>query len=136
MAEVCDELVRMKENQKGLFITVKILKALKQFFSTGQRTWSCQALRGFFIVDHLGRAAGCHLRQPVASVNELADLWDTETFENLRREYSGCKNCTYLCYIFYSIYKNVLNNPRDWSGSMKSANLLRVRKAAGVSVCR
>ncbi|UCD39602.1 MAG: radical SAM protein [Candidatus Bathyarchaeota archaeon] len=128
MVEVCDGLMKIKENQKGLFITVKVLKALKQFFSNGQRTWSCQALRGFFIVDHLGRVAGCHLRQPVASVNELADLWDTETFENLRREYSGCENCTYLCYIFYSMYGNILDNLGIVRDQWKNVGLLRARQ--------
>jgi MoaA/NifB/PqqE/SkfB family radical SAM enzyme len=128
MVEVCDNLIKLKENTKGLFITVKILDALKQFFSSGQRTWTCQALRGFFIVDHLGRVAGCHLRQPVASVTELADLWDSETFEHLRSEYSGCERCTYLCYIFYSMYGNVLNNLGIIRDQWKNVRLLRARQ--------
>ena len=127
MVEVCDRLIEVKEKHQGLFITVKTLNALKQFFLNGQRTWRCQALRGFFIVDHLGRAAGCHLRQPVASVYELPDLWDSEMFESLRREYSGCEKCTYLCYIFYSLYGRVLDNLGIIGDQWKNVGLLRAR---------
>jgi MoaA/NifB/PqqE/SkfB family radical SAM enzyme len=110
MVKVCDELIELKDKYQGLFITVKTLNALKRFFSNGQRTWKCQALRGFFIIDHLGRVAGCHLRQPVASVYELPSLWNSKKFENLRKVYRECHKCTYLCYIFYSIHGDLLNN--------------------------
>jgi MoaA/NifB/PqqE/SkfB family radical SAM enzyme len=110
MVEVCDRLMELKERHKGLFITEKTLKALRQFFLNGQRTWRCQALKGFFIIDHLGRVAGCHLRQPVASVYKLPRLWNSEKFEELRRVYRECSRCTYLCYIFYSIHGDLLNN--------------------------
>ena len=127
MVEVCDKLIEMKEKHQGLFITVKTLNALRQFFLNGQRTWRCQALRGFFIVDHLGRVAGCHLRQPVASVYELPQLWDSKMFESLRREYSGCDKCTYLCYIFYSMYGNILDNLGIVRDQWKNVGLLRAR---------
>jgi MoaA/NifB/PqqE/SkfB family radical SAM enzyme len=127
MVEVCNQLIKIKEKHQGLFITEKTLNALKQFFLNGKRTWRCQALKGFFIVDCLGRVAGCHLRQPVASVYELPKLWDSEMFENLRREYSKCDKCTYLCYIFYSIYGNMVNNLGIIRDQWKNAKLLRAR---------
>ncbi len=127
MVEVCDKLIKMRVEHQGLFITDKTLNALKQLFLNGQRTWRCQALRGFFIVDHLGRVAGCHLRQPVASVYDLPDLWDSEMFDSLRREYSRCENCTYLCYIFYSLYGSVLDNLGIIGDQWKNVGLLRSR---------
>jgi len=110
LAKVCGELIELKRKQPGVFITDKVLYALKQFSLNGQRTWMCEALRGFFIVDHHGRVAGCHLRQPVSSVLELPDLWNSENFENLRKEYSTCEKCTYLCYIVYSLHASLSGN--------------------------
>jgi len=110
LAKVCDELIELKKEQQGIFITTKVLSALREFFSSGRRTWACEALRGFFIVDHMGRVASCHLRQPVATIWELADLWESERFEKLRKEFSRCNNCTYLCYIVYSLHASVLGN--------------------------
>jgi len=109
-AKVCDSLIEMKKKRKGVFITTQTLEALKQLFLTGQRTWTCQALRSFFMVDSFGRVAGCHRNEPAASVWELKDQWDTTKFENLRQKYSRCSQCTYLCYIFYSIHRSVPSN--------------------------
>jgi len=110
LARVCDELIELKTKRQGVFITAKALSALEEYFSSGRRTWRCEALRGFFIVDHLGRVAGCHLRKPTASILELADQWNSEGFEKLRREYSKCQKCTYLCYIVYSLHASILGN--------------------------
>jgi len=110
VGKVCDELVAMKKERQGVFITTKTLVALKQFFSNGERTWKCGALQSFLIVDHLGRVAGCHCREPVASVFELLDVWDSPRFEGLRKEYRECNRCAYLCYIFYSLHSSVLSN--------------------------
>jgi len=110
VGKVCDELVAMKKGRQGVFITTKTLVALKQFFLNGERTWKCGALQSFFVVDHLGRVAGCHCREPVASVFELLDVWDSPRFEGLRKEYRECDRCAYLCYIFYSLHSNVLSN--------------------------
>src|SRR3990170_1738837 len=104
MAKVCDSLIHMKKERRGVFITNKTLEALKQLFWSGQRNWRCQALRSFLMVDSMGRVAGCHRNEPVASVLELNDLWNSSKFDNLRRKYSRCSQCTYLCYIFYSIH--------------------------------
>jgi len=128
LAKVCDELIEMKREQPGIFITTKVLNALKSFFLDGQRTWKCEALRGFFIVDHLGRVAGCHLRQPATSVFELCDRWDSEMFENLRREYSKCDKCTYLCYIVYSLHASILGNLEIIRDQWQNVRLLRNEK--------
>ncbi len=109
-AKVCDDLIQMKKERQGVFITTQTLEALKQFFLSGQRTWICQALKSFFMVDSLGRVAGCHRNEPVASVLELKDVWDSPKFDDLRKKYNLCGKCTYLCYIFYSIHGNMQSN--------------------------
>jgi len=133
MAKVCDELIELKKKQQGIFITAKVLNVLKEFFASGQRTWTCEALRGFFIVDHLGRVAGCHLRQPAASIFELSDQWNSERFENLRKEYSRCEKCTYLCYIVYSLHASVLGNLEIMRDQWRNVMLLRNLKAETLS---
>ena len=110
MAKICDALIEMKKERKGIFITNKTLEALKQFFLNGRRTWECKALQSFLMVDHLGNVAGCHLREPVASVFELPNVWHSQKFQSLRAEFSQCNQCAYLCYIFYSLHSNVLSN--------------------------
>jgi len=127
LAEVCDELIELKRKQQGIFITTKVLNALKEFCFNGQRTWECKALRGFFIVDHLGRVAGCHLRQPVASILELSDQWNSERFGNLRKEYGRCDKCTYLCYIVYSLHASMLGNLEIIQDQWKNIRLLRTK---------
>jgi hypothetical protein len=120
--------MELKKKQQGIFITSKVLNALERFFSEGQRTWTCEALRGFFIVDHLGRVAGCHLRQPAASITELADCWDSGKFQELRSEYSKCDKCTYLCYIVYSLHSSVLGNLGIVQDQLKNIRLLRAQQ--------
>ena len=110
LVNVCNELIEMKKERKGIFITTRTLNALKNLFMNGQRTWKCKALQGFFVVDQLGRVAGCHCLEPVASVFELLDVWDSPRLESFRREYSKCDQCAYLCYIFYSLHASVLGN--------------------------
>jgi len=110
MAKVCDSLIELKKQRQGVFITTKTLTALKNFFLNGQRTWRCKALKSFFMVDSLGRVAGCHRREPLASVLELRDIWDSPRLEGLRKKYSECSQCAYLCYIFYSLHGNILSN--------------------------
>ena len=108
--KVFDGLIQMKKERQGVFITTQTLEALKQYFLTGQRTWRCQALSSFVMVDSLGRVAGCHRNEPVASVLDLKDAWDSPKLEDLRKKYNECGQCTYLCYIFYSIHGNVPSN--------------------------
>lgn len=128
LVKVFNELVELKNREPGVFITTKVLKALKDYFSDGQRTWKCEALRGFFIVDHLGRVAGCHLRQPVSSIFELHDQWNSDRFATLRKEYSRCDKCTYLCYIVYSLHSDPLGNLKIVQDQWKNAKLLNPRR--------
>ena len=109
-AKVCDSLTQLKKERQGVFITTQTLEALKQLFQTGQRTWTCKALKSFLMIDSLGRVAGCHRQEPASSVLELKDVWDSPHFDDLRKKYSQCSQCTYLCYIFYSIHGSVLSN--------------------------
>jgi len=104
MVEVLDTLLNMKKESKYIYITSKTLEALKQLTLTGHRTWKCKALDSFMILDHLGRVAGCHSREPVTSVFDLPKVWKGAEFSKLRKEYSQCTKCLYLCYIFYSIH--------------------------------
>jgi len=110
MAKVCDQLKQLKKERQGVFITTKTLEALRVFFLTGQRLWTCQALQSFVMVDSLGRVSGCHRQEPLCSVFELNDLWDTPRFDDMRKQYSNCRKCTYLCYIFYSLHGKMPSN--------------------------
>jgi len=128
VGKVCDELMAMKKERQGVFITTKTLVALKRFFLERQRTWKCGALQSFLIVDHMGRVAGCHCREPVASVFELSDVWDRPRFENLRKQYRECDRCAYLCYIFYSLHSSVLSNLEIVRDQWKNARSLWIER--------
>ena len=104
LAKVCDTLIEMKKESEYIYITKKTLEAIKHLALTGERIWKCKALKNFLVIDHLGRVSGCHCREPVASIFDLPKIWKSPVIEKLRSEYSQCKNCTYLCYIFYSIH--------------------------------
>ncbi len=104
LAEVYTTLIEMKKENSNIYITNKTLTALRQLALTGTRIWSCKALSNFLVVDHIGRVAGCHNREPVGSIFRLPELWNSPRFRELRREYSKCANCGYLCYIFYSVH--------------------------------
>lgn len=109
VARLCDELIKLKKEKTGVLITDKTLIAIKELFLNNRRIWRCKALRKFFVIDHYGRVAGCHLKQPVASIFELPRLWHSSEFERLREKYQKCKECAYLCYVFYSLYPNALD---------------------------
>lgn len=110
MVKVCEGLAELKKQRSGIYITNKTLTALQTLFSSGQRTWKCKALKSFLMIDSLGRVAGCHRNEPVASILELPTVWDSPRLEDLRRKYSECSQCTYLCYVFYSLHGNVRSN--------------------------
>jgi len=110
MAQVCQSLIEMKKQRQGIYITTKTLTALKTFFLTDQRTWKCKALKSFLMVDSLGRVAGCHRKEPVGLITELPQIWENARLEELRSENNECSQCTYLCYIFYSLHGNVRSN--------------------------
>ncbi|MEM2917620.1 MAG: radical SAM protein [Candidatus Bathyarchaeia archaeon] len=124
MAELCDALLKMKRKHKGIFMTDKTLVSLRQLFAEGHRTWRCKALESFLMIDHLGRVAGCHYYEPVTSIFDLLEMWNSEKFESLRNFYSRCSRCTYVCYMFYSLYSNVLGNLEIMFDQAKNTMLL------------
>ena len=109
-AEICDTLVEKKSRHQGILITNKTLDTLKGLYSKGQRTWKCQALQSFFMIDPLGRVAGCHLQNPVGTVFDLPKVWNSRKFETLREKYRECTKCSYMCYMFYSLHANIQGN--------------------------
>jgi MoaA/NifB/PqqE/SkfB family radical SAM enzyme len=104
LVKVFDQLFDLREKNEYVYITRKTLEALRQLALTDERTWTCRALDSFLIVDHTGRVAGCHSREPVASVFDLPKVWKSIELGNLRKEYNQCTKCAYLCYIFYSVH--------------------------------
>jgi len=129
MVKLCDSLIEMKRKNSNVLMTTKILESVKNLALTGRRTWKCRALQNFFIVDHLGRVAGCHLHNPVASIFDLPKVWNSEEFNVLRKVYSECTQCTYLCYIFYSLHGSVLGNLQIAKEHWKSAKLFLKRNS-------
>jgi len=127
MAKLCNSLIDMKRKNSNILMTTKILEAVKNLYLKGRRTWKCHALQNFFMIDHLGNVAGCHLHKPVASIFDLPRVWNSEKFNALRKIYSECTQCTYLCYIFYSLYGNVLGNLQIAQEQWKNAKLLLKR---------
>ena len=110
MGKVCDTLIQLKKERQGVYITTQTLMALKHLFLYDERLWKCKALEGFLMVDSLGRVAGCHRNEPVASILELPDIWNSQKLEVLRKKYSECSKCSYLCYVFYSIHGDIGSN--------------------------
>jgi MoaA/NifB/PqqE/SkfB family radical SAM enzyme len=124
MVTLCDALIDMQRKNSNILMTTKILEALRNLYLDGRRTWKCQALQSFFVVDHLGRVAGCHLHKPVASIFDLPRVWNSEEFNVLRKIYSECTKCTYLCYIFYSLHSSVIGNLQLAQERWKNAKML------------
>jgi MoaA/NifB/PqqE/SkfB family radical SAM enzyme len=128
MVNVCDEITDIKKEYANILITNKLLKALRNLYANGERTWKCRALRNFFMIDHMGRVAGCHLRQPVTTVFDLPEEWHSKRFNALRKTCSECTRCVYLCYIFYSIHGTVLGNLQIARDRWRNAGLLLKKK--------
>ncbi len=124
MVKLCSILAEMKRHDSNILITTKTLEAVKHLYLYGKRLWKCQALQSFFMIDHLGRVAGCHLRKPVATVFDLLHSWNSIRFDDLREAYSKCDQCTYLCYIFYSIHGSVIGNFQIARDRWKNVKLL------------
>ena len=123
MAKLCNFLIEMKAKNSNILMTTRILEAVKNLYLKGKRTWKCHALQNFFIIDHLGRVAGCHLHKPVASIFDLPSMWNSKKLNDLRKIYSDCTQCTYLCYIFYSLHGSVLGNIQIAQERWKNAKL-------------
>jgi MoaA/NifB/PqqE/SkfB family radical SAM enzyme len=128
MVNLCDSLAALKRKNGQILITNKILEAVKTLYSENKRTWRCHALQNFLMVDNLGRVAGCHLHDPVASIDDLPDVWNSDKFEDLRRRYSNCTRCTYLCYIFYSLHGTIVGNLQVARDRWRSAGLFLKKK--------
>jgi MoaA/NifB/PqqE/SkfB family radical SAM enzyme len=124
MVNLCDSLLEMKKKNKRILMTTKLLKAMRSLYAEDKRTWRCSALQDFFIIDHLGRVGGCHGHNFVGSVFDLPKNWDSKEFESLRKTYRQCEQCTYLCYIFYSLHSGPYGNLALAKEQWKNAKLL------------
>jgi MoaA/NifB/PqqE/SkfB family radical SAM enzyme len=129
MVKVCDSLLALKKKDKNLYLTSKLLKAIRNLYLTGERSWNCHALQSFFMVDHLGRVAGCHVHSPVASIFDLPSQWNSTRFKRLRTSYRHCARCCYLCYMFYSLHGSVLGNFQIFRDQWKNAKILARRNS-------
>jgi MoaA/NifB/PqqE/SkfB family radical SAM enzyme len=123
MVKMCDSLIEMRKKDTNILMTAKLLRTLKNFYLTGKRPWKCRALQNFFVIDHVGRVAGCHLHDPVTTVFDLPRIWNTPQLKALRRKYSNCTGCTYMCYIFYSLHGTVLANLHIAQEQWKNARI-------------
>lgn len=141
MVKLSDSLVEMKKKNRRILMTTKLLKALRSFYQEDKRTWNCHALQNFFVIDHKGRIAGCHIHNFAASVFDLPKIWKSQEFNSLRKTYRKCTQCTYLCYIFYSLhgspYGNLLLARDQWKNSnfllkdtAKPLNLARLQQSS------
>jgi MoaA/NifB/PqqE/SkfB family radical SAM enzyme len=123
MVKTCDSLIAMRKKNSNIIMTEKLLKAIRNLYLTGERPWKCRALQNFFIVDHVGRVAGCHVHDPATTIFDLPRMWNTPQFKALRNKYSRCTQCTYMCYIFYSLQGSVLANLQIAQEQWKNARL-------------
>ncbi|MCW4003690.1 MAG: radical SAM protein, partial [Candidatus Bathyarchaeota archaeon] len=130
MVKLCDALIEMKKKNDKILMTTRLLKALRSLYAEDKRTWSCRALQNFFIIDHLGRIAGCHSHNFAGSVFDLPKTWNSEKFSALRKTYRECSQCTYLCYIFYSLHGSPYGNLLLAKDQWKNARLLLNKKDA------
>ncbi len=124
MVDLCDSLVEMKKKNKRILMTTRLIKAMRSLYAEDKRTWQCRALKDFFIIDHMGRVGGCHGKKFAGSVFDLPKTWDSEQFKTLRKTYQECKQCTYLCYIFYSLHSGPFGNLALAKEQWKNAKLL------------
>lgn len=127
MVRLCDFLDDMRRKNSNVFVTSRILEALKNLYLNGTRTWNCYALQNFLVIDHLGNVAGCHLHRPAASIFDLPKVWNSEKFNALRKTYSTCSQCTYLCYLFYSLHGSLFGNLQLAQERWKNAKMFLKR---------
>ncbi|HVP27085.1 MAG TPA: radical SAM protein [Candidatus Bathyarchaeia archaeon] len=131
-ANLCETLIHMKKQNSNILMTTRVLKALKSLYLTGKRNWKCRALQNFFVIDHLGRVAGCHVHSSAATIFDLPKVWNSQKFNDLRKAYRQCSQCTYMCYVFYSIHGSVLGNLKIAQEQWKNAGVLLRRKSVKV----
>jgi MoaA/NifB/PqqE/SkfB family radical SAM enzyme len=129
MVKLCDSLLELKKKNTQVLMTNKLIKALRNLYSENERTWKCRALKDFFIIDHKGRIGGCHSHNFAGSVFDLPKTWNSEEFNSLRKTYRECTQCTYLCYIFYSLHSGPYGNLTLAKEQWKNAKLLLKTKS-------
>ncbi|MCW4024674.1 MAG: radical SAM protein [Candidatus Bathyarchaeota archaeon] len=106
MVKLCDQLIEMKKTNHKILMTTKLLKIMQSLYQNNKRDWDCHALNNFLVVDHLGRISGCHNQNFACSIFDLSEKYKSPEFKQLQKTYNKCDQCTYLCYIFYSLYGN------------------------------
>lgn len=124
MIKLCNDIIEMMKTNKQIFMTKKLMDALRTLYETDKRTWKCQALKHFIVVDHLGRISGCHNRNFTCSIFDLPKQWKSEEFKALRNTYHDCTNCNYLCYVAYSLYGSPMNLGSLAKDQWKNARIL------------
>ena len=128
MVDLCDSLIQLKKKNTKILMTTKLLKTMRSLYSEEKRTWNCKALQYFFVLDHCGRIAGCHIHNFAGSVFDLPKAWKSRKFSQLREMYSQCEQCTYLCYIFYSLHGSPYGNLMLAKDQWKNSKLLLKEK--------
>ena len=125
MVNLCNSLIEMRKENNKILMTDKLIKALRSLYEEeNKRTWKCQALNQFLVVDHLGRVAGCHSHNFAGSVFDLPKNWKTPEYKQLRKTYHECTQCNYLCYVFYSLHGNPWGHLSLAKDQWKNAKLL------------
>ena len=125
MVNLCNSLIEMRKKNNKILMTDKLIKALRSLYEEeNKRTWKCQALNQFLVVDHLGRVAGCHSHNFAGSVFDLPKNWKTPEYKQLRKTYHECTQCNYLCYVFYSLHGNPWGHLSLAKDQWKNAKLL------------
>ncbi len=125
MVNLCNSLFEMKKKNKKILMTNKLLEAVRRIYEEdSQRTWKCQALNQFLVIDHLGRVAGCHSHNFAGSIFDLPRKWKSPEFKELRETYHECTQCNYLCYVFYSIHGSPSGHLSLAKDQWKNAKLL------------
>jgi len=122
--DLFNTLIEMKKKNNKILMTTQILEAMRELFLTGKKTWKCRALQNFFVIDHIGRVAGCHLHDPIATIFDLPKMWKSQKFKEMRKIYSKCSQCNYLCYVFYSLHGSVIGNFQLAKEQWRNAGLL------------
>ena len=129
MIGLCNSLMEMKKKNNKILMTSKLLKTLRDYYAKDRRTWNCRALQNFLVLDHNGRIAGCHVHNFAASIFDLPKMWNSSKFDRLRETYSSCTQCTYLCYIFYSLHGSPYGNLTLAMDQWRNSKLLFKEKA-------
>ncbi len=124
MVNLCNQLIELKKKNKRILMNDKLLETLRSLYEGDKRTWKCQALNNFLVVDHLGRIAGCHSHNFAGSVFDLPEKWNSPEFKGLRKTYHECTQCNYLCYVFYSLHGSACGHLSLAKDQWKNAKLL------------